>query len=154
MEIIKEFFGKFKNNKGVLLILIIGAVLLLVPSQGKKEDTKKQDYIYEEKLKDELERTLSEIEGAGKTSVMITFSDKGKIYPLTDKSETGQNINEKTVSVSGKVAVLKEAYPSVRGVVVIAKGGGNELVKENIINAVSALTGAPFHQIKVFKMEE
>ncbi len=154
METIKELFNKLKNNKGILIILIIGAALLLLPTGGKKEASAKPDYSYEERLKEELQVILSEIKGAGKVSVMITFSDKGKTYPLTDRSETGQNVNEKTVSVSGKVAVLKEAYPSVRGVVVVAEGGGNETVKGNIINAVSALTGAPFHQIKVFNKEE
>ncbi len=154
MEIIKDFCDKLKNNKGILIILIIGAALLLLPSGGKKEEAVKPYYNYEESLTEELKNTLSKIKGAGKTSVMITFSDKGKIYPLTDKSETGQNVNERTVSVSGKVAVLKESYPTVRGVVVIAEGGDNETVQENLINAVSALTGAPFHQIKVFKMEE
>ncbi len=154
MEIIKRFLDKLKNNKAILIILIIGAVFLLFPTGGEKEEKVYSDMDYEEKLKEDLAKTLSEIEGAGKVSLMITFSDKGKTFPLTDKSETGENVNEKTVSVSGKVAVLKEAYPSVRGVVVVAEGGGSRSLCENIINAVSALTGAPIHHIKVFKMED
>lgn len=154
MEIIKNLYDKLKNNKAVLIILIIGVALLLFPTGEKNEEKVNNDLGYEEKLSEKLKETLSKIEGAGRVSVMITFSDKGKTFPLTDRSESGENINEKTVSVSGKVAVLKEAYPTVRGVVVVAEGGSNKVVKENIINAVSALTEAPVHQIKVFKMED
>ena len=57
------------------------------------------------------------------------------------------------MSASGDVVLLKEEYPSVRGVVVVCEGGDDKKVKNDILEAVSALTGAPFHNIKIFKME-
>lgn len=152
MESSRSFFEKIKNNKFILIILITGVVFLFAPTGDKTE--KNYDVSYEKNLKEETEAIIGKIEGAGKVSVMISFYDKGKAVPVTDRNETGEVLNEKTVSVSGKVALLKEEYPSVRGVVVVCRGGNNEKVKENIINAVAAITGAPVHSIKVYKMEE
>ena len=153
MESLKKICDKIKNKKTVLIILFIGITLLIMPT-GKKEGDAPYSGEYEKMLSEETEKILMEIEGAGKVSVMISFSDKGKAFPVTDKSENGISVNEKTVSVSGKVTLIKEEYPSVRGVVVVSEGGADENVKNDIINAVSALTGAPIHNIKVFKMEE
>lgn len=152
MEIIKEVFRKLKNNKIILIILITGVIFLFIPANESEE--KSYDVSYEKNLKEEAEAILGKIEGAGKVSLMISFSDKGRAIPVTDKNESGDILNEKTVSVSGKVALLKEEYPSVRGAIVVCEGGGNERVRENIINAVAAITGAPVHSIKVYKMEE
>lgn len=146
----ENIIGKLKNNKVILVILIIGVIFLFIP-EGSKEEVR-CDGNYEKEFTEKTKGILEEIEGAGRVSLVISFYDKGKTVPLTDKSENGETINEKTVSTSGKVALLKEEYPSVRGVVVVCDGGGNEGVREDIINAVSALTGAPLHNIKVFKM--
>ena len=152
MDSLKKIAGILKNKKTVLIILFIGVAFLIMPTD-KKEDVKPYSGEYEKTLSAETEKILGKIEGAGKVCVMISFTDKGKAFPVTDKSESGTSVNEKTVSVSGKVTLIKEEYPSVRGVVVVAEGGEDEGVKNNIINAVSALTGAPMHNIKVFKME-
>ncbi len=152
MEILKKISEKIKNKKTVLIILFIGIAFLIIPT-GKTEEINPYSGEYEKMLSAETEKILGKIEGAGKVFVMISFSDKGKAFPVTDKSESGTSVNEKTVSVSGKVTLIKEEYPSVRGVVVVAQGGADEGVKNDIINAVSALTGAPVHNIKVFKME-
>jgi len=152
MENLKKITEKIKNKKTVLIILFIGIAFLIMPT-GKKENITSYSREYEETLSAETEEILGKIEGAGKVFVMISFSDKGRAFPVTDRSESGTSINEKTVSVSGKVTLMKEEYPSVRGVVVVAEGGDDESVKNNIINAVSALTGAPMHNIRVFKME-
>ncbi len=152
MEKIKNIMGKIKNNKTILVILFIGMALLMIPA-GEKNVKEPENNLYETELTEETEKIIGKIEGAGKVYVMISFNDKGKTYPVTDRNENGGSVNEKTVSVSGKVALRKEEYPSVRGVVVVAEGGGDERVKNDIINAVSALTGAPIHNIKVFKLE-
>ena len=148
----ENIIGKLKNNKVIIVILIIGVIFLFLPDAP--EEGADYDYNYEKEFTEKTKSILEEIEGAGRVSLVISFYDKGKTVPLTDKSESRETINEKTVSTSGKVALLKEEYPSVRGVVVVCDGGENEGVRENIINAVSALTGAPFHNIKVFKMED
>ena len=148
---ISEIKNKIKNNKLILIILIIGVVFLFLPSG--KEEVENYEGVYERELAAETENIIKKIKGAGRVSVMISFYDKGKAVPVTDKSGRSGEVNEKAVSVSGKLALLKEEYPKVRGVVVVCDGGNVEEVRRDIMNAVSALTGAPIHNIKVFKME-
>ncbi|MBQ2941237.1 MAG: hypothetical protein IJD97_03265 [Clostridia bacterium] len=151
MDSIKSLFEKLKNNKLILIILIIGVAFLFIPAE--KEEKASYDGSYEKELSEKTEEILGKIEGAGRVKVMLSFYDKGTGIPVTDKTENRESVNEKTVSASGKVVLLKEMYPSVRGAVVVCDGGESERVKNDISEAVAALTGAPFHNIKIFKME-
>lgn len=47
----------------------------------------------------------------------------------------------------------KVIMPKIEGAIVIAEGGENAVIKTNIIQAVSAVTGLPTHKIQVFKMK-
>ena len=48
---------------------------------------------------------------------------------------------------------VQELEPRVEGVIVIAEGGGNAQVKQNILEAVQALFSVEAHKIKIMKME-
>ena len=48
---------------------------------------------------------------------------------------------------------MQELEPRVEGVIVIAEGGGNAQVKQNILEAVEALFPVEAHKIKIMKME-
>ena len=43
--------------------------------------------------------------------------------------------------------------PKVEGAIVIAEGANNILIKTNIINAVSSVTGLPEYKVQVFEMK-
>ena len=49
--------------------------------------------------------------------------------------------------------VIRENYPEVRGVLVIAQGGGDPVVVRQIQEAVMALFRVDAHKIKVMKMK-
>lgn len=143
-----KIIDKLKNNKFILLILIIGIGLMIFPFSGGEEE-KEEKNTYEEELKRKTEEILSLIDGAGKVKIMLTLEDSGTTYPVTEKSSYG----EKTVSSSGKIAVSKEDYPKVRGVIAVASGADSERVKEDIVKAIHAVTGAELCNIRVYKMK-
>lgn len=126
------------------------------------------DYIDVEK---EVERLLSRMEGAGKVEIVITYESGREIIRATDikKSESiteekdsqggtrkteQTDYESKTVydssSAGGKPLIIKELYPSVKGVVIIADGAKSSLVRENLTRAVQVLLDIPIHKIKVF----
>ena len=71
------------------------------------------------------------------------------------KRETKETSNERKVvyeeNGSNKNIVTKQnIMPEIIGVIVTAEGAEVNQVKENIINAVSAVTNIPSHKIQVF----
>jgi stage III sporulation protein AG len=55
-------------------------------------------------------------------------------------------------NAGGRVPVIIKSYePEIKGVVVVADGAGSSVVRQDIKNAVEALTGLPPHKINVLK---
>jgi len=125
-------------------------------------------------LEERLTDTLSSVNGVGKVKVMLTRKSSGekiveKDIPVTDKStqeedsEGGNRVTkervagEETVYVKDEGGsqtpyVVEEIEAKIEGVVVIAEGGDNSSVVQNITEAVMALFGVEAHKIKVMKM--
>ena len=159
-EIIKIF--KNKNNRLICLIFIIGVVLMVAAGgHGKKTETVKPvPQVTVEDDEKRLAGILSQIEGAGDVSVMITYYssiEKSIAYETKtasrgDKSEKSED--KKAVMSDGEPMVVKEVYPQVKGVIVTAQGAGNSAVRTAISEAVSASLDVPVHRICIFKKEE
>ncbi len=130
---------------------------------------------YVEEMERELEELLSCMEGAGKVKVMITLQsteeeivEKDRPATRSNKTEndgTGGSRNtndmeseETTVFITDADGrqipyVRKTMQPSVEGVAVMAQGGGNEMVRQNISEAIQALFGIDANKIKIAKMK-
>ena len=50
-----------------------------------------------------------------------------------------------------KPIIVKEVYHKVKGVVVVADGGGDLTVRENLLRAVEVLLDVPVHKIQVYE---
>lgn len=150
-----DFLEKFKNNKWLVLILIIGVIILWAGSWGTGEPKKETKVNYEDELEVRMESLISSIDGAGKVKVMLTLENEGRTIPATDvkTNQAGQEVKNLIISGTG-LAVVEETKPKVLGVVVVAQGGNKQTVKAEIVAAVSALVEAPPHKIQVLKMRE
>ncbi len=126
----------------------------------------------EEKLKS----ILSQMQGVGKVDVMITYDSSEENIPAFDtrksQSSTVEKDNEggtRTVtqedfdstlayedsSDGGNVPViLKKTEPEVRGVLVVAEGADNIVVRERIINAVRVALDIPLHRVEVVQRKK
>lgn len=151
-----KFFSKFRNTKFIYVILIIGAMIMLLASLPEKTapvPQKEEQFSEEEKLCG----VLSKIEGAGKVSVMITYytsSEKDIAYEKksdkkagTQGSFGGESLDERAVMSNSEPVVLREIYPSVKGVVVIAEGADSPVVKQALCDAVATSMGVAVHKI-------
>ena len=56
--------------------------------------------------------------------------------------------------VKKKPIILKEVLPEVKGVVVVADGASDTLIKERLVNAVKVLFDIPIHKIQVFERKQ
>ena len=132
------------------------------------------DTEYVSQLEKSLISTLSCVSGVGKVEVMITLqSTSEKItlkdlpYSSSDKSEadaSGGTREENSYTSDESTVfeedgnnkspyVVKEIEPVVKGVVVVAEGGGSATIKKEIIEAVQVLFEIESHKIKVMKLE-
>lgn len=160
----KDVIGKIlknKNNQIICIILIIGVVFMLISGGGGEKDnvSKTTAAIDEEKR---LEEILSQIDGAGEVSVMITYygtSEKDIAYE-TKTNTVGQDLksekseDKKAVMSDGEPMVLREIYPKAKGVIVTADGGGSAAVRQAISEAVTAVTDVPVHRVKIYKRQQ
>ncbi len=125
---------------------------------------------YDLALQNKLQAILSEISGVGKVSIAITYSSGKEIVPAQDIKRNESNTNEKNqeggvrntteTDTDSKVIVgqqnetkpviLKEIPPQIKGVVVVADGAGDGIVKVNIEKAVSTALGISLSKIEVF----
>lgn len=116
-------------------------------------------------LEKRLEETLSLIDGAGRVRVMITLKDTGEKVVEKDvarRTETdsggSQNTDQSQSSVYARDGSVETPYisneltPQVEGVLVVAQGGGNSMVKQNILQSVMALFPLEAHKITIVKM--
>lgn len=177
---ISKLIGKlYEDKKKLYIILAVGIIILIssnILSKDKVKETEPMvnsitdDDIHQEERR--LEKILSEVSGAGKTKVMITY-DVGtekvvaqdtiikKAITDTPSDTGGENGNldisedrQAVMSGSGSSQapfVSKEIYPKIRGVLVVAEGADNSEVQYNIKNAVAAVLGVPYYRVQVLQ---
>ena len=128
---------------------------------------------YAREMEVHLEEVLAQMEGVGDVTVMITLKSssekivekdvEGESESVTESdSQGGQRTTQNTThgettvyegssSQDGSPYISKEISPNVEGVVVLASGGDNAVVVQNITEAVQALFGVDTHKIKIMK---
>ncbi len=129
--------------------------------------------VYRARLCSQLEEFLRNMDGVGKAKVYITMHSSSEIIvernsPYSKRTEeeitqestrtVGETENDSEVVLleredgSQEPIVVKEIVPVVRGVVVAAQGGGDEVIKKEITELVMALFGIEEHKIRVVKL--
>lgn len=130
------------------------------------EDTLGKDAESETELEWRLEEILGAINGVGEIKVLITYEDEGERIPMENTNEkSSQNVESGTTDKSSEtdiitedngdgesVAVRRQTYPSIRGVIVVAEGASDAGLRSELIAAVAAVTGVSQHKIRVMSM--
>ncbi len=150
-EKIDAFLSKKKNIRLLYIIVSICILILAFGNTAPIKDMPEADgTALSEPLSEALPRVLSKIRGAGRVHVAISYESGAE--SVHARNEDGDGSELATLgSGSGERAVLeKEICPKVRGVIVVAEGGGNSGVRRDLLEATVALTGAPAHRIAVF----
>ena len=170
MNKMKEIFLKFKKIKHfyIYLAVIVGLLLCVVyfSSFGKSKTDKSEENSaqentsaveYVDRLENKLCNVISDIDGVGKVEVAIAL-ESGFSYEYATDSETKTTISgdvkttittETVILVSNEPLVIKEKYPVVKGVVVVAEGADNIGVKLAILTAVQTILNVDSNQISI-----
>lgn len=159
---------------GALIGILLLVIAIPVPKAEKNEQTeavKEEVSEREYSLEVELKEILQRISGVGRAEVFITYEDDGKIIVEKDESVSEELIkeadssggtrtttstrNEKTTVYGSAESpyVIQELTPTIKGILVVAEGGGNMAVKKQIQETIEALFGLDSHKISIMKME-
>ena len=161
-----EKSGTFlKNNKYVVLVLLIGLVFLLIPETDDRNDQTQTSIVIEEEeisFEEKLAAILNQIEGAGEVKVLLTISEGEEIIFQTDENlstdsdTSSKNTDTITVTDANKNqdGLVRQKNPPVyRGAIIVCQGADDPVVKLAVTEAVARLTGIGTNCISVLKMK-
>ena len=125
-------------------------------------------------LENKLANILSKIQGVGEVSVFINCSESSEVVAMynenskvsnTEETDTSGGVRKIQETDSQKDIIYQETngekvpitqkiiQPKIEGAIITAKGADNVNVKNNIIQAVEAVTGLATHKIQVFSQD-
>ncbi len=160
----QNILEKLKNDKkaqyfvvGVLIVVAVAVVLLSYLGKPSSSVNVENGSDYAAVLEKKLSETLSEVEGAGRVSVVITVeSEMETVLAMeTIVKETAEGIEtiETPIVVNGKTIVLKELYPKVTGVLIVAEGAKSIAVLNKIQQATVSLLNINVNCIEILSMK-
>ena len=152
---------QFQGSKGrTTLAVFVGAIamLLLLLSEllpkassatvpaAKGTDARQ----YQTQLEEQLAELISQLQGAGKTTVMVTLTTGEETVYAVD-TQTGELQRQEThVLLQDGSALAETTYlPQVCGVAVLCEGGGDVRVAARITELLRSLLALPSNRICV-----
>lgn len=143
----------------ILLVIAAGALLLTLPlGGGERAETPPAETgepFELEEFEEKLSGTLSQIQGAGETRVVLSLHS-GSRQVLAQDTQRGAEGDSSSSTVtlgrgsgSQEVVPLQTVAPQFRGALVVCQGGDDPAVCLRIVEAVSALTGLGSDKISV-----
>lgn len=160
MSFIEKVKGLKKIKTEYIVVAALAAIVVAIVLYGfgnktatGKSDVDDKTLAYVCRLEDELGDALSKVDGAGKVKVVITVSSGIRSEYAEDVKKTSdENKTTETrslVLVGGKPVVLREIYPDITGVLVVADGADNIVVKMAILDAATTVLGIPCDKVKI-----
>lgn len=153
-----------KKYKYAILVFMIGIVLMLLPSHGSGETVAEQETVplQERSIHQELEEILSCIQGAGEVKVLLTeLSGEETVFQEnndTSASDTSSSQKTEVVTVTdsdrNETGLVRQINPpKYLGAIILCQGADDPVLKLEISQAVSKITGLGTDKIAVLKMK-
>ena len=158
-----KFLDAIRNNKKIQIIIVISCLIICLfilfanfnGSKNKQTTSASNNYI--DLLEEKLSRVLSQVEGAGKVSVIINVESGSQTVIATTTSimqtNSGVEKTETPILVNGKPVVLKELNPNIVGVLIVAEGGKDILTLTRLQQATMSLLDININQIEILSMK-
>ena len=158
------FVTYMKNKKNSLIIIVLlalGLLLLLLPSAAAKTNTSSDNeerlVKYIDTLENKMESLCSKIRGVSSVNVTV-YLDSGfeTVYAYNEQSKAtsnGINSEKKYVTIGSgndeSMVCIVEKMPSICGIAIVCKGGGNPVIANQLINLISSAYNVPKNKIYV-----
>lgn len=159
---VNKLFSKYKY---FILVLVIGIIFIGFPAADVRVNSQPEEItnFNLDEFEKKLEMAIGSIEGAGKTSVVLTLlSTEESIYATDIKSDITDEQNRKleenitvisTGSYGEEPLLIKKIYPTFKGVGIICEGGDNPVTKLKITEFLTSVLAIGVKDISISKMK-
>lgn len=161
---LSEWVRKYRY---VVIVLAVGIVLMLLPTGTKKRDASipAEPVLEKQRLdvtEEQLEEVLSQIKGAGKVEVLLTYAaGERTVFHANERSTSSENSQTQeleTVLITDsnrteEALVAQILAPEYLGAVIVCQGAENPSVRLAVSEAVGKATGLGTDRISVLKMK-
>ena len=160
----KKITGFLHKYRYVALIVVIGIVLMLIPTrstQKQEQNLPQQTDKTAVDIGSQLAQILSHVHGAGRVEVLLTVASGETTVYQTDadvsNAENGSSRQDTVIitdSNRGQSGLIQRVDPPVYlGAVIVCQGADSASVRLSIVEAVSKATGLGADKISVLKMK-
>lgn len=150
MNKIRSLFAKIKSIKNIeiyiaaTLAVVVLAIVLFSNVSTKNADEIVSGESYIEELEHKIVSVVQKIDGVGKVVVAITHD------ATTESVYAYEKETDNILYVKGEPVVVKTLPPKILGVVVVAEGADNPIVRMKINEAVVTLLNVDETRVQVF----
>lgn len=164
---VKKLLLFLDTYKYVLLVVLVGVLLLILPLQKtEKRSSEQQPTVGDsggfdlEGIERKLSAALSQVEGAGEVTVVLTVQNSSRQVLAQDgKTTQKEGASERTAETvvvskgagTQEPVLVEQIYPDFQGALVVCTGGEEAAVRLKLVEAISALTGLGADKISICK---
>ena len=164
---------KLNLDRKTKIIIVIGfslIFLLLISEMDFSQEENKDEYkeLSDEEyclyLEEKIKEFVENIDGAGRTEVIITLAETTEYIYATDNKDVKKNNSNSDDSTLEKDYVIiennnndeglliKTIEPKVRGIAISCEGGNNAEVQQQIYSAIEAILDINTSNISISKL--
>ncbi len=157
------FLRRIRNDKKlqISVIAVLCAILLtgllIISLKSPEQISQDEVSLYVENTENKLENLLSSVEGAGRVKVAITVESGMEtvlaVSTTVKETSAGKETVQSPIVVNGKTVVLKENYPKITGVLIVAEGAGSISVFKKLQQATVSFLDVNVNQIEILAMK-
>ena len=152
----------------MLFLGFLGVFIIFVSDSNENEIEEIETYNTDEEyciyLESKIQTFIENIDGAGKTNVIITLSETTEyIYATDDKDVRKNNASSDDVSIEKDYVIIennnndvglliKTIEPKIKGVAVSCEGGDDLKVQQQIYSTIEALLDISTSNISISKL--
>lgn len=161
--IVERVKSVLSKNKYVLLVVLAGFLLMLLPTgKGQKKTETAEPKYTSADPQEELEAVLSQIQGVGRVTVLLTILEGEQTLYAYDEDDNDANGSTSTRRDAVLVTdaqrnqsglILQIIPPVYKGAVIVCQGGDDPKVRLAVVEAVGNATGLSADKISVLKMK-
>lgn len=178
---VKDIFSNDKYKKIIIFAGLLGIALIFVSSFFKSDVKSTRDLTtvqvntddYARQLEDNLKNIVCAITGAGEAKVLVTLESSTQTVYATEQKKnkeatedkSGEETSKKRESDDSETKYIKikdengaekalsvtQLQPTVKGVVVVCKGGDNPEIQKKVIDAVKTALNITSKRVFVTK---